>query len=55
MSDRDKFGMRGLIARYTPGHPDYDPFGNGFDLTKLGVNMDSNEYVKHEHLGNNYD
>lgn len=35
--------MRGLIARYTPGHPDYDPFGNGFDLTKLGVNMDSNE------------
>jgi hypothetical protein len=45
MTDRERYGMAGLIARLTPGHADYNPLMNGFDLTKLGVAVDSNEYI----------
>jgi hypothetical protein len=45
MADSERYGMPGLIARLSVSHPDYDPLMNGFDLTKLGVAVDSNEYV----------
>jgi hypothetical protein len=47
MTDRERYGMVGLVARLTQGHPDYEPLMNGFDLTKLGVAVDSNEYASY--------
>jgi hypothetical protein len=43
MTEQERYGIAGLVARTTPGHPDFDPLTAGFDLTKLGLNMDSNE------------
>ncbi|KIW05853.1 hypothetical protein, variant [Verruconis gallopava] len=43
MSDRERYGMAGLLARMNPEHPDHNPLLSGIDLTKLGINMDQSE------------
>lgn len=43
MTENEKYGMAGLAARLNPSSPDYNPMLNGFDLSKLGINLDSSE------------
>jgi hypothetical protein len=39
MTDREKFGLAGLMAQLDTGHPDHNPFMLGHDLTQLGLDL----------------
>jgi len=43
MTDMERLGIPGLLAKTNPESPDYNELSLGVDVTTLGLNLDSNE------------
>ena len=47
MSAMEEFGLPGLLATIRSANPDVAGLARGQDLTSLGLNLNSPEYVPH--------
>jgi CCR4-NOT transcription complex subunit 2 len=43
MTEEEKWGMPGILAKIVEGSPDYDPLAMGMDITNLGLDLQSTE------------
>jgi hypothetical protein len=47
MTAEDRYGMAGFMAIINPESLDYNELSLGVDVTTLGLNLDSTEYVSY--------